>query len=147
MKPSKQADKIVTITIEDDGNLTFLATESSDVFLELGTVITRRASHVEPANFWQRIAFRILRTLASDDSRAAAWTRTWNTLWHVDTRPVGGPVLTYGHLWEADGTADVLPVVRTLHMYNRVKYFSDRQTAIDAEVKFLNKFFAERGTK
>jgi len=141
------SDKIVTITIEDDGNLTFLATESADVFLELGRVVTRRASHVEPAPRYERIAFRILRTLFPDDSRVAQWTRTWNTLWRVDTRPVGGPILTYGHMWEEDGTANTIPIVREMPMYKRIRYFSDRQTAIDAEVKFLNQFFAERGTK
>ena len=136
MKPfANQVDKIVTITIEDDGNLTFLATESSDVFLELGRVVTRRASHVEPAAFWDRQAFRVLRTLFTDDSRVAAWTRTWNTLWRVDTRPVGGPILLCKHVWD------------TRPGDNYIAMFSDRQEAIAAEVKFLNQFFAERGTK
>lgn len=133
-------DKIVTITIEDDGNLTFLATESSDVFLELGRVVTRRASHVEPALFWNRQLFRILRTLFTDDSRVAAWTRTWDNLWRVDTRPVGGPILTWAHV-----RPEIAAAAHSLA--GRTYYWFDRQAAIDAEVKFLNQFFAERGTK
>jgi hypothetical protein len=136
MKPfANQADKIVTITIEDDGNLTFLATESSDVFLELGTVVTRRASHVYPSNFWKRVAFRVLRTLFTDDSRVAAWTRTWDNLWRIDTSPVGGKVL----LWE-----DVCPAMRRTKVGKRVAVWGVRQQAIDNEVRFLNDWFARR---
>jgi hypothetical protein len=133
-------DKIVTITIEDDGNLTFLATESSDVFLELGRVVTRRASHVEPAPRYDRWLFRVLRTLFPDDSRVAQWTRTWNTLWRVDTRPVGGPILTWAHVRPEIAAA-------APQLAGRTYYWFDRQAAIDAEVLFLNQFFAERGTK
>ena len=137
MKPfPKQADKIVTITIEDDGNLTFLATESSDVFLELGRVVTRRASHVEPAPYWDRQLFRILRTLFPDDSKVAAWTRTWNTLWRVNTSPVGGPILRFGHVYPTLNAPN--------EVVNRIYCWGDRQQAIDAEVKFLNAWFAER---
>jgi hypothetical protein len=114
-------NKLVVVTIEDDGNLTFLATESSDVFLELGRVITRRASHVYPSKWWKRVIFRLLRTLTPDAGRIAAWTRTWQGPWLVDTKPTAGVVL--GGRW------------------------MNRQGAIDAEVVFLNDWFAERGTK
>lgn len=132
---AKTPEKIVTITIEDDGSLVFLATESADVFLELGKVVTRRASHVEPATFWARQLFTVLRFLFADDSAVAAWTRTWACGWRVNTKPVGGPILT---VWDA--TAGKYPV-------DSVMVWQDRQAAIDAEVKFLNNFFAERGTK
>jgi hypothetical protein len=109
--------KIVTVLVEN-GNLTFLATDSADCFLELGTVITRRASHVFPANFWKRQAFRILRILVSDTSRLAAWSRTWRGPWLVDTKPTAGVVLN--------------------------GRWMNRQDAIDAEVEFLNDYFLRR---
>jgi hypothetical protein len=137
--------KIVTVTIEDDGNAVFLATDSADVFLEMGTVITRRASHVEPAPRYERWLFTILRFLFSDTSKVAAWTRTWNTLWRVNTRPVGGPILTWGHIWDAKGHPATVPWIRGLSQYNLVACFAKRQDAIDAEVRFLNTWFAERG--
>jgi hypothetical protein len=119
LKPfPKTPHKIVTITIEDDGTQTFLKTDSADIFLEQGEVITRRASHVYPVNFWKRTAFRALRTVVSDTSRIAYWTRTWQGPWLVDTAPTAGVVL--------EGR------------------WVKRQDAITAEVTFLNDWFLRR---
>ena len=126
--------KVITLIINEDGSQTFLKTDSADCFLELGEVITRRASHVEPAPMFKRWAFSLFRTLFSDTSTVAAWTRTWNTLWRVNTSPVGGPILRVKHVWP--GVA--WPVE------DRVACFANRQDAIDAEIVFLNQFFAER---
>lgn len=133
MKPfPKTPTKIVTLTIDENGDQVFLKTDSADIFLEQGEVITRRASHVEPATFWRRLAFSVLRRLFPDTSRVAAWTRTWSCLWRVNTSPVGGPILT---IWDATGG----------HVpSNRIMTWADRQSAIDAEVQFLNHWFAER---
>ena len=116
----KTQRNVVTVTIED-GDLVFLATDSADIFLEQGETVTRRASHVEPDNFAYRVAFTVLRSLVSDKSRIAAWTRLWPCLWRVNTAPVGGPILT--------------------------ERFTDRQKAIDAEIIFLNNWFLERGIR
>ena len=130
MKPfPKTPRKVITLTIDENGDQIFLKTDTADIFLELGEVITRRASHVFPVNFWKRQAFRVLRILG-DTGRIAAWSRTWRGPWLVDTSPVGGPILTWGHL---DGGDD-----------RRVATFYSRQNAIDHEIKFLNNFFAER---
>jgi hypothetical protein len=135
MKPfSPTPHKVITITIDEQGNNVFLKTDSADCFLEQGEVITRRASHVEPAPRYERWLFSLLRTLFSDTSAVAAWTRTWNTLWRINTSPVGGPILRVGHVWP--GVA--WPVE------DRVACFANRQDAIDAEIEFLNNFFAER---
>jgi hypothetical protein len=115
----KTPRKIVAITIEENGDLTFLKTDSADVFLEMGETVTRRASHVEPDAFWPRQAFRILRTICGDKNMIAAWTRNWSCMWRVNTRPVGGPVLP--GRWR------------------------NRQEAIDNEIVFLNTWFLERG--
>jgi len=117
MKPfAKTPKNIVTVTIEDNGDLTFLATDSADVFLEQGKTVTRRASHVEPDILLLRILFHVLR-LFGNKNKIAAWTRTWNCRWRVNTKP----------------TADyILP-----------ETYKVRQDAIDAEVCFLNRWFLE----
>jgi hypothetical protein len=109
----------------------FLKTDSADIFLECGEVITRRASHVEPANWALRFIFSLLRTLSADTSIVAAWTRTWRCLWRINTSPVGGPILTW---------ADVDQYSRDA----RIATWHYRPNAIDAEIMFLNNFFAER---
>ena len=74
-----------------------------------------RASHVYPENAYLRLVFRVIRKLVADDSRLAAWARTWGCMWRVDMSPVGGGILPirYGY----------------------------RLAAIDAEVEALNNFF------
>jgi hypothetical protein len=63
----------------------------------------------------------------------------------VNTSPVGGPVLTWSDLWEANGTTAELPMVKLLSQYDQTALWSIRQHAIDAEILFLNHFFLERG--
>ncbi len=113
-----QPRKIVTIIIEEDGTQTFLKTDSADIFLECGETLTRRASHVEPADWARRVAFTVLRFIFPDTGRVAAWTRTWRGPWLVDTTPTAGVLL--------DGS------------------WMNRQDAIEAEVAFLNDWFVRR---
>ena len=82
------------------------------------------------ADFFERVLFTLIRRFADDDSSTAAWTRTWVGPWRVNTKPVGGPILTWGHI---EGNDD-----------RRVATFYSRQNAIDKEILFLNKFFGER---
>jgi len=133
----KTPENIVTVTIDEDGDMVYLATDAADIFMECGQTITRRASHVLPTTFWHRQWFRLLRRVFGEKGRVAAWTRTWRTLWFVDTSPVDGPVLRWKHTnnWRAK----VWPEV--------VAKWDVRQEAIDAEVAFLNDWFAERGEK
>jgi hypothetical protein len=134
----KTQSKIVTITIEEDGSQTYLKTDSADIFMECGEVVTRRASHVEPAVWPERLLFSLLRTLFPDTSAVAAWTRTWRTVWRVNTKPVGGPIL---RVRDVNSHIDF-----TFYPEygNQIAYWLDRQEAIDAEIVFLNQFFAER---
>jgi hypothetical protein len=121
-KPFRQHDdRIITVTIDENGDALFLKTNVNDAFLDLGEVITQRASHVEPAPLGERIAFHTLRAIFGDKGKTAEWTRRWNTTWLVDTRPVGGPILP--------------------------EHYLNRQDAIDAEIVFLNNFFLERGVQ
>ena len=114
----KSPQRVVTIIIEEDGNQTFLASDSADCFLECGETLTRRASHVLPVNFWKRQAFRALRAVTRDTSRIAQWTRSWQGPWLVDTAPTAG-ILLQGR-------------------------WMNRQDAIAAEVAFLNDYFLRR---
>jgi hypothetical protein len=98
--------------IISEGRMTYLLTKAAP---RLEGAVVRRASHVVPVNTYLRLAFRAIRKLVADDSRIAAWSRTWGCGWMIDTRPVGGPVLTGP--------------------------WYDRQEAINAEVEFLNEWF------
>ncbi len=135
---AKQEQKVLTVTIDEDGDLIYLKTSEHDIFAEMGEVITQRASHVEPDTFWLRVAFRFLR-LFGDKTRVAEWTRGWDCLWRVNTAPVGGPILTWGDVWEAKG--DCQDWMRLMPMYTAKALWSNRQSAIDAEIIFLNSWF------
>lgn len=129
----KTEKKMVTATIDENGDVLFLASSVNDVFLELGDVVTRRASHVEPATLPKRLFFHLLRAVFGDKGRVSNWTRGWAILWRVNAKPVGGPVLTW----------DDVNIVRQYAFGNDVALFSNRQSAIDAEIRFLNRFFLE----
>jgi hypothetical protein len=132
----KTERKILTVTIDENGDMLYLKTDSCDVLLELGETVTKRASHVEPVSVPLRYAFRLLR-MFGDKTRVAEWTRHWQCEWLVDTRPVGGPVLTY---------ADVEPRYKNLSapIGKRIATWRNRQDAIDAEIIFLNEWFLTR---
>jgi hypothetical protein len=115
--PKTQRD-VITLTIDEDGDLLFLKTDSADIFMELGTTVTKRASHVEPGSRYDRWFFHLLRFLFGDKGRVAEWTRTWNCEWRINTSPIGGPILP--------------------------ERFRVRQQAIDREIVFLNQWFLER---
>jgi hypothetical protein len=135
-KPFRQHDdRIITVTIDENGDALFLKTNVNDAFLDLGEVITQRASHVEPAPLGERIAFHTLRAIFGDKGRVSDWTRGWNTLWRVNTKPVGGPILKLLH---------AIPGI-AWPVEDNIAVWANRQDAIDAEVKFLNNFFLERG--
>lgn len=106
----------VTLIIDENGDCKMVMTAAAKL-LNLTDSPSRRASHVYPDSLVLRLVFRAVRALVSDDSRIAAWTRTWNCGWIINTTPVGGPIL--------DGV------------------WYDRQEAIDAEVAFLNQWFVE----
>jgi hypothetical protein len=130
---SKTPHNIITCTIDENGDVIYLATDSNDAFLNDGTEITRRASHVEPVQKFARICFYILRWFG-DKGRIAEWTRNWNVLWRVNTKPVGGPILTWDHVgWNSSD--------RPLGYAT----WTNRQDAIDFEIAFLNDWFLERG--
>jgi len=103
--------------IIDGGDCVIVLTQAAKTLFLASTMTaeSRRASHVVPVNAYLRLAFQVIRKLVADDSRVAAWSRTWGCMWQVDMSPVG---------------AGILPV-----------HFSNRQTAIDAEVEALNNHF------
>ena len=131
----KTEQKVLMVTIDEDGNLVYLKTSEHDIFAEMGEVVTRRASHVEPGPRYERWLFHTLRFFFGDKGRVSDWTRSWYTLWRVNTAPVGGPILRWKHV------ISPCPVCMAENIY----YENDRQRAIDTEIIFLNKFFLERG--
>ena len=102
----------VTFIIAENGDCTYLMTEAAPV---IEGAVSKRASHVEPDNFFLRILFHALRQYLGDKGRMSDFTRSWRCLWRVNMEPVGGPILC-------------------------TRYY-DRQQAINAEVVALNKFF------
>jgi hypothetical protein len=127
--------KTLTVTFDEHGDLTYLKTPGDDVLFELGKTITQRASHVEPGPRYERWLFHLLRWLFGNTGRVSEWTRGWNSLWRVNTAPVGGPILRYSHVLNLRVKGD--PIMLWHH----------RQDAIDAEVKFLNEFFLTHNPK
>ena len=133
MKPFPKTERrVVTVTIDESGDMVFLNSPEHDIFLELGETVTRRASHVEPYALIPRLLFTAIRYFVHDDSRIAAWTRGWECGWQVNTSPVGGPILTWG---------DVMPCPDCMAKDVYVEY--DRERAIRTEVEFLNTLFLE----
>ena len=122
----------ITITIDESGDLKMLETAMAEPFKTLGTTVTKRASYVEPAPYWDRVLFTFIRALVPDDSRLAEWTRNWNTLWRVNMKPVGGPILRWKH---------VAPSKCAAWMDDQIFTTYYRQEAIDEEIKFLNDFW------
>ena len=131
---NRETGRLTTATIDENGDVLFLASTENDIFCELGSVVTKRASHVEPATFWARRAFHFLR-LFGNKTKIAEWTRGWRVFWRVNTKPVGGPVIKWKHVYPGikKGVSDYVYV------------WSDRQQAIDFEIEFLNKFFLAGG--
>lgn len=56
----------------------------------------RRVSHVEPQSLPLRLAFRLLRSVVSDNSRLAEWTRRWPCRWRVRIVGFGSEVIADG---------------------------------------------------
>lgn len=128
-------ERIISVTIEESGDLTYLGTDSAKAFTEIGETTTRRASHVEPVDFWFRILFHTLRFFG-DKNRIAEWTRHWRCLWRVNTKPVGGPILAWKHVYPDAGWK--------YPAGEGIAFWADRREAIEAEIKFLNNWFAVR---
>jgi len=116
----RDAPEKLQITINEDGSTTMIDSSTARILADaLGTTIVSRASHVEPENVVLRSVFHFIRTRVVDDSRLAAWTRTWRCLWRVTlASPFGG---------------DTLP-----------GRWRNRADAIAVEVEYLNEYFANR---
>jgi hypothetical protein len=71
--------RMKTITILPDGSVSFLG--ECPVDLPLLNAVRRRVSKIEPKRFWKKKAFQVLRLVAGDTGRVAAFTRTWSGKW------------------------------------------------------------------
>ena len=130
----------VTFIIDDSGRAVYILTEAAKTLDFSEKPPALRASHVLPDSLALRLAFRGVRALVSDDSRIAAWSRTWPCRWMVDMSPVGGGVLRWSDLPHA------------VALFGPAQYWGGNETAtwrnraeaIDAEVEALNEFFIRR---
>ena len=95
-----------TVYISPDGEIRGI---ESDLTKTLGIPREKRVSRVEPVNPVLRILFKSIRSLVSDESATAEWTRRWPCKWQA--RIFNGPTL---------------------------KTFSKRSDAIKAEIKWMN---------
>jgi hypothetical protein len=125
----------LTFVIDESGDMKFLVLEFMHESPLLEGANVSRASHVEPNNFVLRIIFHGLRQVLGDKGRMSEFTRNWPIFWRVNTKPVGGPILRYKHVYPN--------VVRPLwdNTGECVKTWRNRKDAIDAEIKFLNSWF------
>ena len=106
--------KTLHVSMDASGTLTFLVDADTQALLNESSVI-QRASHVEPVSRPLRAVFHALRHLFGEKGHMATFTRLWPCLWRINLAPIDGPVL--------DAT------------------YRNRQTAIDAEIVWLNTNF------
>jgi hypothetical protein len=107
----------INFVVSRGGATKFIYTDELAGLVENSEAQIKRASHVEPVNAAKRVAFRIIRSLVSDKSRVAAWTRKWQGPWQADMALSGGPIL----------------------MGPEGKGFETRQAAIAAEVGWIHR--------
>lgn len=79
------------ITIKPNGDVQFIADLPCRIAGDWKEE-TKRAGNIEPVGLLRRLAFRLIRSLVSDQSRVAAWTRTWRCRWRVNMGLSGGPI-------------------------------------------------------
>ena len=100
MRGSKIVNNRVTIAIQSGGEVRYIDPRARA--LAQGAPSRRRVSRVEPARLSLRLLFLAVRAVVSDESRLAAWTRTWQCAWRV--RIFGGP--TFGPFGERQAAID-----------------------------------------
>jgi hypothetical protein len=83
---------IITVFIENDGNVSFLYSPLTAGF-NLGPSVTRRASEIEPDCATLRLFFHVLRAVFGECGVVAEWTRHWPCLWRANLSLIGGPIL------------------------------------------------------
>lgn len=73
-----------TLFISPDGTIRAVAcNDLASIAAEIGTVETRRASHVLPAHPVKRAMFRMIRLAVGERGRVAEWCRGWSGAWQV----------------------------------------------------------------
>jgi hypothetical protein len=87
---------MVTLKIRPNGQVEAIrSAEAEALTAGLGPGRLERVSRVEPVEVVRRLLFLAIRRLVSNQSRLAAWTRTWRGPWRarllVGSRPILGP--------------------------------------------------------
>jgi len=129
----------LTFVIDESGDMKFLVPEFMHESPLLEGANISRASHVEPDNFVLRIIFHGLRQVLGDKGRMSEFKRNWPILWRVNTKPVGGPILTWEHIYGFPKSC--LSWWYIFDGHKQIATWRNRKDAIDAEIKFLNSWF------
>lgn len=66
-----------------NGIVTGFSDEIAVQGLSIDTVSKVRVSHILPCSLFARILFILIRSVVSDDSALASWTRLWRCTWFV----------------------------------------------------------------
>lgn len=66
-----------------NGIVTGFSDEIAVQGLSINTVSKVRVSHILPCSFFARILFILIRSVVSDESALASWTRLWRCKWLV----------------------------------------------------------------
>lgn len=109
------------LLILPSGECRYLQTPASRPLFGRRRKRVQRLSHVEPVARGPRLAFRLLRLVASEYGWLAAWTRRWPVRWQVNFSPLGGPT------FRADAAGVPFPC---------------RQAAIDFEIPLAAAYLA-----
>ncbi len=105
-----------SLFIAPDGTVRAVACDDlAAIAAEIGTVTTRRASHVLPCHPVKRLAFRLIRFAVGERGHIAEWCRQWRGPWQVRF-------------------AESPRIVRFIH--------AERRQAIAWEIETLNQGFA-----
>lgn len=80
--------RIPIVSIGPDGTISCVGGDELPL-QALGRVSKRRVSRVLPTHPAKRFAFRVLRAIVPDDSRVAAWTRSWRGPWEATILATG----------------------------------------------------------
>lgn len=78
----------------------------------------KRVSHIEPCTWWLRQVFKLLRRVFGEKGAVAAFTRRWSCRWRANLQLSNGPITDRDEAGVPFGT--------------------DRQKALDFEVRWLN---------
>ena len=84
-------EKTTVLEVDEYGSVYFV--KDVQLIPEGVKIESVRVSHVEPLRLMPRVLFHIIRSVCSDDSKLARWTREWKVPWRINLTRVNGPII------------------------------------------------------